>query len=256
MRTYVAFVKKELLECSRSGRMLFLLITFVLIGIMNPAVAKLTPWLMEMMSETLAQSGMTITAVEVSAFDSWVQFFKNIPIALIVFVLSFSGIFTREYSSGALILLLTKGVSRYKILLSKLFVLLSLWTVGYFGCFAITYAYNAYFWDNSTVQNVLPAVMLWFAFGIFILSVLLFFSILTSSNTGVLIGVLGAVLLSYALSMIPKVKDLLPTTLLDSNRLISGVSAPDEYLTALAVTVMISLTLIIVSIPLFNKKQI
>ena len=119
MRAFFAFLKKELLESARSGRLLLLLILFGVFGIMNPAVAKLTPWLLEVMGEELAESGMVITEVTVDALTSWTQFFKNIPMALIAFVLVYGGIFTKEYESGTLILVLTKGISRYKVLLAK-----------------------------------------------------------------------------------------------------------------------------------------
>lgn len=36
-------MKKEWMEQVRSGRLLILVIIFILLGIMNPAVAKLTP---------------------------------------------------------------------------------------------------------------------------------------------------------------------------------------------------------------------
>ena len=118
MRSLVAFTKKEFTEQIRSGKITFLAILFVLFGIMNPAVAKLTPWLMEQFADTLAGSGMIITEVTVTALDSWTQFYKNIPMALIAFVLLESSIFTKEYRSGTLILSLTKGLSRFKVVLA------------------------------------------------------------------------------------------------------------------------------------------
>ena len=138
MKTLLAFLKKELTEQLRSGRVLFLGILFVLFGIMNPAVAKLTPWLVEQLADTLAESGMTVTEVNITAMDSWVQFFKNIPMALIAFVLLESSIFTKEYRSGTLILSLTKGLERYKVVAAKTAVLTLLWSVGYWLCYAIT----------------------------------------------------------------------------------------------------------------------
>ena len=77
MKRFLAFTQKELLEQFRSGKLLFLGILFLLFGIMNPAVAKLTPWLLEMMTDSLVQSGMTITQFTVNALDSWVQFFSQ-----------------------------------------------------------------------------------------------------------------------------------------------------------------------------------
>ena len=144
MRTFVAFMKKEWMEHMRSGRIIILGLLFVLFGIMNPAIAKLTPWLLEMMADSLEATGMVVTEVTVTAMDSWVQFFKNIPMALIAFVLLEGSVLTGEYQSGTLVLSLTKGLKRHQVLFSKAVVLTLLWTAGYWLCFAITYGYNAY----------------------------------------------------------------------------------------------------------------
>ena len=58
MRSFIAFIKKEITEQLRSGRLMILGTLFILFGIMNPAVAKLTPWLLEAMTDSLAESGM------------------------------------------------------------------------------------------------------------------------------------------------------------------------------------------------------
>ena len=136
MRSFVAFFKKELLESARSSKLLLLGILFIAFGIMNPAIAKLTPWMLEVMAEQLAESGMTVTAVTVDALTSWTQFFKNIPMALIVFVLVYSGIFTKEYESETLVLVFTKGLSRYKAVLAKTLLTVMLWSAGYWLCYA------------------------------------------------------------------------------------------------------------------------
>ena len=152
MRAFLSFFKKEWLEQLRTGKLVMLGAVFVLFGIMNPAIAKLTPWLLETLSDSLAQSGMTVTAYEVTAFDSWTQFFKNIPMALIVFVLAECGIFAKEYSGKTLVLCLTKGLSRRKVVLAKTATLTVLWSTLYFMCFGITWFYSAYFWDNSVLH--------------------------------------------------------------------------------------------------------
>ena len=120
MKAFLAFFKKEISEQIRTGRFLVLGILFLLFGIMNPAIAKLTPWIMESFADTLAQSGMILTDVTVTAMDSWIQFYKNIPMALIAFVLMQGALFTKEYASGTLILSLSKGLSRYKVVVANL----------------------------------------------------------------------------------------------------------------------------------------
>ena len=61
-------MKKECLESVRTGRLIILMLLFVLFGIMNPAIAKLTPWIMEMFADTMAESGLIITDVH-KAYD-------------------------------------------------------------------------------------------------------------------------------------------------------------------------------------------
>ena len=108
MKTFIAFQKKELTEQLRGGHILILGILFMLFGIMNPAIAKLTPWMMELLSDSLAENGMVITEIPVDALTSWTQFYKNIPMALIVFVLITCGTLTAECQKGTLIPVLTK----------------------------------------------------------------------------------------------------------------------------------------------------
>ena len=71
MKALMAFMKKEWMDLVRSGRLMILLIIFLLLGIMNPAIAKLTPWMMEMMAESMEQSGLMVTEVTVDAMTSW-----------------------------------------------------------------------------------------------------------------------------------------------------------------------------------------
>ncbi len=256
MKSLFAFIKKECMEQLRSGRLWITLTLFVLLGIMNPAVAKLTPWLLEVMADSLAESGMIVTDVKVSAMDSWVQFFKNMPIGLIAFVLLQGAIFTKEYGSGTLVLSLTKGLERYKVVISKAGVLCAIWSFGYWLCFGITYLYNSYFWDNSVAQNLLLSVVCWWLFGVFVISLMTLFSTISTSSTGVLLGTGAVVLFSYLVGLLPKANKYLPTLLTDGNSLIYGVAQSKEYIVAMIVTAIASVICFAVSIPIFNKKHL
>lgn len=256
MRSFLAFFKKELMESARSGKFMILGILFFAFGVMNPAIAKLTPWLLDVLSESLAESGMTVTAVTVDALTSWTQFFKNIPMALIAFILLYGGIFTKEYESGTLILVLTKGLDRYKVVLAKALLMLSVWTGGYWLCFAVTYAYNAYFWDNGIAVGLMPAAMHWWLFGIFTVCLLVLFSVLSKNSAGVLLGTGGAVLLSYILEFFPKIAKTVPTSLMQSAGLMIGAQKAGEYTGAVVLTSLLCIACLAVSIPIMNKKQL
>lgn len=256
MKSLIAFIKKEGLESVRSGKMIILIILFALFGIMTPAIAKLTPWMMEMMADSLAETGLVITGVQVNALTSWTQFFKNIPIALIVFILLYHGIFIREYQTGTLILVLTKGLSRYKVVLAKSALMLMLWTLCYWLCFGITYVYNSYFWDNGIAGNLLAAGAYWWLFGIWVVCLMVFFSTISGSSAGVLLGTGSCVLASYLAGLFPKIGKLAPTALLDSAYLLAGAETTDSYRNPLIVTLLLCIACFAVGVPMMDKRQI
>ena len=256
MKSLIAFMKKEFTEQLRSGKLMILGLLFIFFGIMNPAVAKLTPCFLEMLSDSLAESGMIVTDVKVSAMDSWVQFFKNIPMGLIAFVLLESSIFTKEYSTGTLVLSLTKGLSRYKVVISKAIMLTGLWSICYWMCFGITYGYNAYFWDNSVAQNLIFSVLCWWLFGVMVMVLMVFFSTVSKTNTGVLLGTGGVVFVSYMIGLLPKCQKFMPTFLADGNSLIYGMEEAETYLPAIVIAIVVNVICFGISIPIFDKKQI
>lgn len=256
MKSLLAFIRKEWTEHLRSGRVLIFGILFLFFGIMSPAIARLTPALIEMMADSLAGSGIAFTGVTVTAMDSWVQFFKNMPIALIVFILLESSIFTREYRSGTLLLSLTKGLERWKIVAAKTVIPVLLWTACYWLCFGVTYGYTGYFWDNAVAQNLLFSAGCWWLFGLWAVMLMVFFSAVSASNTGVLAGTGGIILLCVLLGIFPNVSKYLPTRLMDGNSLIYGIEKPGTYTLSLAITAVTAAVCFIVSIPVFNRKQL
>lgn len=251
-----AFLRKEWMELCRTGRLLILLLIFTLLGIMNPALAKLTPWLMETLSESLADTGLVITAVTVDAMTSWGQFYKNIPIGLIIFILISSGSFADEYQKGTLIPVVTKGLSRRKIVLAKAIMILASWTTLYLLCLGITYGYNAYFWDNGIAHHLFLAAALVWLFGVWVIALLVVFSAVAQNGTQVLLGVGGVVLGGYILSMFPKLSRFLPLKLMDGMSLLQGADHPGDYYAGIAaVGLMVFLCMVLAAV-FFDRKQL
>lgn len=255
MKSLIAFTKKERMEQLRSGRLVVLALLFVVFGIMNPAIAKLTPWLFELLADTMKESGMIVTGVQVNALTSWEQFYKNIPMALIVFVLMESNIFTKEYQSGTLIPVLTKGLERYKVVISKTLVLTVLWTAGYWMCYGVTYAYNAYFWDNGIARNLLFSATCWWMFGMFTVMLMVLFSSVAKAYTGVLLGTGGVVLACYLLTFLPEVSSYSPGKLMGSGALLGGKEAIGDYVPALVITLALCVGCVAISIPVQNRRK-
>lgn len=256
MKQLTAFIKKEFSEQIRGGRFMILGILFCLFGIMNPATAKMLPWLLEVMSEQLGDNSMLITGIEVDALTSWTQFFKNMPVLLIVFIVIFSGILTAEYQKGTLINVITKGLKRWKILISKLLIMFVSWTAGYLITFGITYGYNAYFWDNHIVQNLLFAALGYYLVGLWLISIILLASVILKSASAVTLSVGAAFVVSYLKGFLPAFQEYVPTYLLNSNELLIGALDSIQCMAAVGITVFLTLFYGILSVLIFDKRMI
>lgn len=256
MRSLIAFTKKEWMEQSRSGRLFLLGILFFLLGVMNPAIAKLTPWMYEVLSDSIAESGLTVATVAVDAMTSWAQFFKNAPMGLIVFILLESSVFTREYQSGTLVLTLTKGFARYKVVVSKGTVLATLWTACYWLSFAVTYGYNEFFWNNADVENLLFSAFCWWLLGMWAVLSAIFFSALARANTGVIIGTGATFFAAYLIGLLPGAKAYSPSMLMSASSLLSGTGEADSYSRAIAVTVALCALFAAAGVVALNRKRL
>lgn len=255
MKSFIAFINKEILELYRNGKLFLAVILFGLFGIMNPAMAKLTPWIMELSAESLKESGMVLGEVKVDAMSSWTQFYKNMPIVLIIFVVLFSAILTNEYQKGTLINILTKGLKRWKVIAAKATLLIVLWSVCYWMHYGITYGYTAYFWDNSIASNLIMGALCPYLFGIWLITLIFLLSTLLDGNVAVLTGVVGIVGGSYLVGIIPKIGKYLPTQLLSSGELLTGAGSPSDYMGAILVTLIISGLGMVLSVLFFNRKN-
>lgn len=256
MRQFVAFFEKECMELIRSGKLLILGIVFIFFGIMNPAMAKLTPWMMEVASESLADSGLIVDKVNVDAMTSWTQYYKNISIVIVVFMVMFSGTLAVEYQKGTLINMVTKGLARWKIVVSKAAVMLILWTVLHWMSFFITYGYNAYYWDNGIADNVFFAAFCIYILGIWLISLLIFMSVVASSNIFTALFTGGIFGVCYFVGLLSKINEFLPTNLVSAGDMLNGAEKAGDYKAAIIVSIVLTVINIVGAVGLFNRKAL
>lgn len=254
MSKVVAFFKKEWMEYARTSKLVIVGAIFVVFGLLNPAIAKLTPVILEKFSESQGSS-MQIVIDKIDAHASWEQFFKNIPMALIIMVFLFGSILTNELQKGTLIPMITKGLSRYIIFLVKGLNIIVIWSIGYALCFGITYFYNDYYWDNSVMSNLTFAVFCYWLFGVVMISFMMLFSAISSNFSGVLIGE-GVLYFGMSIASIAKdVKKFLPINLTDSTSIVNGAET-STYIAAICTSIVLSLVCFIFGGWLFSKKEL
>ena len=256
MRGFCVFCKKEITELFRTYRVFLLGAVALIFGILSPLIAKLTPWLMEQFSDSFREQGIIVGEVTVTAKDSWMQFDKNFLIVLIVGIAIFSGSYVNEYAKGTLIPLITKGLTRTGMVLSKLLTQLLTWTVYFAVTFGITWGYTAYFWDSSAVKHTLWMALFFWQMGVFLLTVQAFFSSFMNSSIQVLLGVGGVYVLLTTLGMIKSVESLLPTYLMGSASLLTAGKMPGDYATAAGVTGVASVVLVLLAVVITRRRKL
>lgn len=254
MKTTLAFMKKEWMEYYRTGKLVIVGAIFALFGLMNPAISKLTPYLMEQIASN-DKSGMTIEITSVDASMSWTQFYKNIPMALIVCLLMFGGILTNELQKGTLIPILTKGLARWKIVLTKGVNLIVMWTTGYWMCYGITYFYNDFYWDNGILSNLGFAAFCYWLFGTMIMSLLILFSAIASSMGGVILGVGVCYFFMTIISISSRAAQYIPNYLTAGTNLLSGGDISD-YTCSIITAVVVILASMAAGCIIFNKREV
>jgi ABC-2 type transport system permease protein len=254
VKNYSAFLKKEIFEYAKTYKLLIMLIVFAVFGITNPLMAKLLP---EILGNLMSDS-ITMTLPEATAFDSWTQFFKNATqMGLFVMVILFSPVLSSELSKGTLINMLTKGLSRTAVILSKYTCMVLVWTISIALCFGLTYGYTVYLFPAGEIVSLLFATFCLWLFGVFLLAILLLCATLTKSNHGCLLSTGAAVVVCMLVNIMPAAHRYNPISLVTDNLglITNSIEVSSLYCTIL-ISFLLSLLFVVLSVLIFRKKQL
>ncbi|MCL2326478.1 MAG: ATP-binding cassette domain-containing protein [Proteobacteria bacterium] len=154
-------------------------------------------------------------------------------------------------------IMLTKGLSRPAVIISKFFTAVAIMTVSYWMCFGITYGYTAYLWqDAAQPHTVFAAVAMW-VFGLMLISALVFGCVLfRQAFSGVLLTGGVVVVMSLA-GLVPQLTKYSPLVLASLNSsLLAGAVQTGDFVVPLIVTFVLIAGFLLASVVLFNKKQL
>ena len=254
MRIFLSLLKKEAIEGARTKKIISTFILFLFIGLISPLTAKLTP----MILQSIATGNIDINVAPPSEIDSWTQFFKNISqIGMFGLAIILSTQMANEFQKGTLINLLSKGLPRYQVVLSKIFYNFILWFLAYFCSFILTYFYTKYFFGISfPIRNILMAALLPFIFGLFLISLEILAGVISGNVIGTLILTTVGIVIQLILSIRDEIVKYMPIALIGKPvNLIKGIGYDDYYVPIITGSILLILC-IVISIAIINKKQI
>lgn len=254
MKAYFAFTQKEILESIRTYKLLIMAMVFIFFGIFGPLTAKLTPKILG----SLMPAGIEVTITETTAFDSWAQFFKNVSqMGFIVMAILFSGIMANEFNRGTLINVLTKGLARRTVILSKFTVAFLIWTVSYLLCFILSYIYTQYYWKSDGILNLSFSVFYLWIFGVMLISIIILGGVIFRSSYGCLMFTGGFIAILFLLNIVAKFNKYNPIGLATKNMsLLTGDVLPKDLRTMAIMGIGIIFFSLLFAMGIFNKKEI
>lgn len=253
MREFIAFLKKELIENIRNYRLFIMLSIFLIFGLMSPLLAKFTPQLMQALMPNIADAFENPTAL-----DSWMQFYKNVAsLGLSLTIILFSSCLSGEYAKGTLTIMLTKGLSRSAVVLSKFSAAAIILTISYWLAFGVTYGYTTYLWPSDSLPYVFfAAFALWIA-GLLYLCILILGCVLFKQAFTSILFLLVITVMMGLVEQIEQTAGYSPVILVSKNIDLLSRAVPASYFVIpCIVTILVSAALLIISIAVFNKKRL
>jgi len=255
MSGFIAFTKKEYMESIRTYRFIILLAVLLFFAILSPLTAILLP---EILNSLEMVDGFVISLPEPSAMDSWGQFFSNIgQMGMLAVIIIFSGTMARDLENGTLVNLLTKGMKRYTVVISKFVLSCILWTIGYAVSLAVCYAYTAFYFPADEVSNAFFAFSSLWLYGIFLITLLIFGGTLFGNFYGSLFSCFGVVVTLALINISPIAQKYNPISLGgDTLALLSGQKETADFLPAMIICSILIIVFLVASIFIFNKKKV
>lgn len=177
------------MELIRTYKLLALIIVFLMVGIISPV----TSYFMEDLLNSVA-SDLVIINYEFTYIESWVQFTSNVgQLCNIVFVFIFFDFINRELENGQLTIPFSKGLSKIKLLTSKIVVAvglyISLLIVAYLVCTIYILVLYGEFDLLYSLQILLSNIM----YGIFLIGLISLANVIVHRRWITLIVIAGLV---------------------------------------------------------------
>lgn len=253
----MAFLKKEFKAIFKTYRWWVIPLVFIIFALMGPPGAKLTPQIIKV---ALPQ-GMKMTVPEPTLIDAFGQWFRNLSqMGLFAAILLTMGIVAEEKSSGTILLIVTKPVSRANLVLSK-FLAQSVWlTLSLIVSAAVTFIYAGLIFKFDRLAEFAQANALFILYYLLAVAVTVFFSTVFKSQ--IVAGGLSliTVLLASMVSALSKVFDkYAPTGLTTVGTKLAlgqkGAELAQSIWPALTAAVMIFL-LLSAAIVIFNREEL
>lgn len=251
MRPFSVQLQKELYELWGTRKAIIVLAVMLVFGFASPILAKVTPELLESMSEG---QNVTIIMGEVTFVDAIDQLIKNTNqiIVFLALLMSFN-VVVSERERGLMTLVFPHGLPRTTFVLAKFTALLLLFALGMVLQAIAAYAYTVILFEAPDLGGYLGMVALLYVYLMLIIALAILASTLGKStviSVAIAFGFLVLVLMAGMFT------DLDPGELNGWARALATSSEGAAQWGALVITVLVSVVAIGASCLVLNRQEI
>lgn len=257
MIQWITLLKKELLEMTRNFKLVWVPLTFILLGVTQPLSSYYMPQIIDKFGGL--PKGTVIKIPEPSAAEVLVKGLSQYTtIGVLIIVLLTMGLIAGERKSGVAAMVLVKPVSFLSFVTSKWAGAVILFSLSFFSGYLATWYYTGVLYDWIALPVFFQSYLLYMLWFIAVLTLTLFFSsILLSSGMAGFFS-LGIVMVSSLVSgMLEHWLKYSPSRLTDyANVLLLSGKIPKETIGAGLVAGSLVLVLLFLAMAIFRKKEL
>lgn len=254
MSQFLVLLKKEVLESWRNFKWIWMPITFILLGVMEPLTQHFLPQILDTLGE-----GAVIQLPEPSAEEVLMMSLGQFDmLGILVLVLASMGIIAGERKSGVAAMILVKPVSHFSYVTAKwLSTLLLMWMSYFVGLLASWY-YTGILFKFIPFSDFLLSFTLYGLWLSLVITITIFFNAFLKTP-----GLVGFISLATIIS-INTLSSLLsdwfafsPAQLMNySGQSLLQDGLPENTVAAIIISIILIVVLLFFSVFIFRKREL
>lgn len=257
MRSFMTLLSKEFLGLVRSSKVIWLPIVFMLLSVMQPVTYYFMDDIMKM-SGSLPEGAVFEMPVPSSGEVMASVLSQLNTIGLLLIVVAVMGTISDERKSGALMLVFTRPVSPFQIVVSKTVAHAILLVFSFICGYLLSYYYTILLFSSLPVSDLFVSMLLYSLYIVFVVScVVLTGAILNGNGAIAIINVIFFSVLSLVGGYFRDQLAWSPTQLGSyASSLAQGIEVKDGLIGSIILTVCLIVVIQLLAARVLNKKKI
>jgi ABC-2 type transport system permease protein len=251
--TFIASLRKEIIEQWRTYRFLVLIVVLAFFGMTSPLLAKYTPELLKLIPAT---GGISVVMPPPTVMDAIGQYVKNVSqFGFLLALLLSMGAVAQETDKGTAAMMLVKPLSRGAFILSKVAALGLAFLASLLVAGLGAYYYTVILFQPVDLGAWLAMNLMLWVYMLVYIALTVLFSTLTRSQAAAAGLSFGMLLLLALVGSLGQLGEYLPAQLINWGAgLMAGSAA--TYWPALAVSLALVLASLAVALISFNRQEL